>query len=77
MTWFVIFLCIMFFGLGYFTRDIAEGIKFLDNMIERRKQEDKKLTETFRKTIQQVSNELMETSKVVADLETFKKSLKK
>ena len=75
MIWFVIFLCIMFFGLGYCTRDVIDNIKFLDEMIERRRREDIEISSQFAKSVQEVTETVVKP--MVNDLNSLKNSVKK
>lgn len=75
MFWLFIFLCVMFFGLGYFTREVVDGIKFLNEMVERHKREDKEFAERFAKSVQEVTETVLKP--LAKDLDSLKNSVKK
>ena len=75
MIWLVIFLCIMFFGLGYFTREVIDGIKFLNEMVQRRKREDEEMAQKFSKSVQNVTEDLIKSAS--KDLNSLKSTVKK
>ena len=65
----------MFFGLGYFTREVIDGIKFLNEMVQRRKREDEEMAQKFSKSVQNVTEDLIKSAS--KDLNSLKSTVKK
>ena len=59
MIWFVVFLCVMFYGLGYCTNFIISNIRELDKMIERRRKEDEEFANKYKQSVQQITVDLI------------------
>ena len=76
MIWLVIFLCIMFYGLGYMTNYIITNLKYLDDMVKRYKDEEQELANKFKQGVQQIAVDLA-TKKSDNNLNKLKNSVKK
>ena len=76
MIWLVIFLCIMFYGLGYMTNYIVTNLKYLDDMVKRYKQEEQDFANKFKQGVQQIAVDLT-AKKSDNDLNKLKSDVKK
>ena len=76
MIWLVIFLCIMFYGLGYMTNYIVTNLKYLDDMVKRYKQEELEFANKFKQQVEQITVDLT-NKKQDNDLNKLKASVSK